>query len=183
MRVISGKWRGLTLAEFDGDDIRPTADRVKESLFNILSPKLNGAEALDLFCGSGSLGIECLSRGAKRVAFNDSSISSLGVLSKNLLKLKGATGYSITRSDYLAYLNSAAAPFDIIFIDPPYRLDYGVPALEAISRRKLLKKDGVAVYERDERFYGKIKGLELYDERKYGRVWLTFFRAESGEKS
>ncbi len=182
MRVISGKWRGIPLAEFEGDDIRPTADRVKESLFNIISSRVAGASALDLFCGSGSLGIECLSRGAKSVAFNDNSLSSLAVLGKNLAKLRCTGGYTITQSDYLAFLKAAKVRYDIIFIDPPYRLEYGQPALEVIARRGLLKKDGIAIYERDMKFYGRVEGLEIFDERKYGKAHLTFFRASQGEK-
>lgn len=176
MRVVSGKYRALTLAEFEGEEIRPTADRVKESLFNILSPRIARSTVLDLFCGSGSLGIECISRGAEHVYFNDISLSSLGVLGKNLAKLKGESGYTITHSDYQAYLKAAKCKFDIIFIDPPYRLDFGVPALEIIARRGLLEEDGVAVYEHDMKFYGSVAGLEFFDERKYGKTYLSFFR-------
>lgn len=175
MRVISGKYRGLNLADFKGDDIRPTADRVKESLFNILSPRISGSEALDLFCGSGSLGIECLSRGASHVEFNDVAASSIEVLNKNLAKLKGESGYTVTKYDFTAYLRSAKTPFDIIFIDPPYRFDYGISALRLIAERNLLKQNGVAVYERDRSFSGEIEGLSVYDERKYGKIYLTFF--------
>lgn len=182
MRVISGKYRGLNLVEFEGDDIRPTADRVKESLFNIIASRVNGADVLDLFCGSGSLGIECLSRGARSVAFNDCSPRSLTVLSKNLAKLKGVDVYTITKSDYTAFLHAAKRPFDIIFLDPPYRYDYGEDALKIISERGLLKKDGVVIYERDMKFYGLLRGFEIIDERKYGRTYLTFFAAKLEEK-
>ena len=174
MRVISGKYRGLNLVEFEGDDIRPTADRVKESLFNILAFRINGAEVLDLFCGSGSLGIECISRGAESVAFNDCAAGSIAVLSKNLAKLKNERNYTITKSDYHAYLRTVKKPFDIIFLDPPYRCDYALTALAVIVQRGLLKKDGVIVYERDIPFYERVKGLEVIDERKYGRTYLTF---------
>ena len=176
MRVISGKFRGLNLAEFQGDDIRPTADRVKESLFNILAPRISGATVLDLFCGSGSLGIECLSRGAAHAAFNDVAASSVDLLNKNLAKLKGENSYSVTKFDYATYLKSCSAPFDIIFIDPPYRYDYGIIALQLIAERGLLNDGGVAIYERDRSFVGEIAGLEMYDERKYGKTYLTFFK-------
>lgn len=176
MRVISGKYRGLNLAEFKGDDIRPTADRVKESLFNIISPRIYGSEVLDLFCGSGSLGIECLSRGAASVSFNDCAASSVAVLNKNLAKLKGGGNYTVTKLDFLNCLRLQKTPFDIIFIDPPYRFDYGVSALETIAKRGLLKENGVAIYERDRSFDGKIEGLEICDERKYGKTYLTFFK-------
>ena len=182
MRVISGKYRALNLADFKGDDIRPTADRVKECLFNIISSRVAGAEVLDLFCGSGSLGIECISRGAAFVAFNDCSASSLSVLGKNLAKLKGERGYAVTKNDFQACLRSAKAPFDIIFIDPPYRFDYGKTALGIIAQRGLLKEGGVAIYERDISFQGEIEGLCAFDERKYGKTYLTFFENVSKDK-
>jgi 16S rRNA (guanine(966)-N(2))-methyltransferase RsmD len=176
MRIISGKYRGLNLAQFDGDDIRPTADRVKESLFNILYGKFGDAKVLDLFCGSGNLGIESLSRGASFVHFNDFARDSVAVLKKNLAKLKGQENYKITINDYVGCLNSIAGQFDVIFIDPPYRFEYGEVALGIIAKRQLLTDDGVIVYEWDKPFNEKIDGLEKFDERKYGKVFLNFFR-------
>lgn len=166
----------MNLAEFKGSDIRPTADRVKESLFNILYGEIAGARVLDLFCGSGNLGIECLSRGAAFVYFNDVSKDSLKVLKSNLIKLK-EENYAVTCSDYLSCLAAAKGPFDFIFIDPPYRFDYGIPAMQAIVGRRLLSAGGAVVYERDRPFEGKIDGLVQTDERKYGKTYLTFFRA------
>lgn len=177
MRIISGKYRGLKLAEFAGGEIRPTADRVKESLFNILSGEIAGAKCLDLFCGSGNLGIECLSRGAEEVHFNDVSSESVAVLKKNLAKLKGENAFKITVSDFRECLARSSA-FDLIFIDPPYKEECGAEALKIIGERKLLKTGGIAVYERDRKFEGEIKGLKSFDERKYGKTYLTFFKTE-----
>ncbi len=174
MRIIGGRHRGRKLAEFAGEDIRPTADRVKESLFNILSAKVIGASVLDLFCGSGSLGLECISRGADFVHFNDISKDSLAVLKKNLACVKEEG--TVTNCDYLACLNQTVFKYDLIFIDPPYRFEYGAPALEVIARRGLLNDGGVAIYERDRAFGGQIEGLEKFDERKYGKTYLSFFR-------
>ncbi len=179
MRVISGKYRGLNLAEFKGDDIRPTADRVKESLFNIIATRIQGATVLDLFCGSGSLGIECISRGADSVYFNDIAASSVAVLNKNLAKLKGETNYTVANSDYLTCLRSVKCTFDIIFIDPPYRFDYGISALQLIAERDLLTENGIAIYERDRSFTGEVEVLTAFDERKYGKTYLTFFQRSS----
>ncbi|MBE7088334.1 MAG: 16S rRNA (guanine(966)-N(2))-methyltransferase RsmD [Clostridiales bacterium] len=176
MRVVSGKYRGLVLAEFSGSEIRPTADRVKESLFNILFNKVFNASVLDLFCGSGNLGIECLSRGASFVQFNDISKQSLTVLQQNLKKLKGENSYKITNFDYLICLSQANQGFDIIFIDPPYRFDFGESALSAIKKYNLLKQDGIIVYERDVPFMQEVEGFEKYDERKYGKTYLSFFK-------
>ena len=179
MRIIGGKYRSRVLSEFAGNDVRPTSDRVKESLFNILSLKMQGARVLDLFCGSGALGIESLSRGAKEVVFNDCSKASLAILKKNLSALNVSVGGEETKVlgyDYLVCLQQIYGSFDVVFIDPPYRMEFGVPALTEIAKRNLLAEGGVAVYERDRPFDGEVEGLEKYDERKYGKTYLTFFR-------
>lgn len=178
MRIIGGKHRGRKLAEFKGDSIRPTADRVKESLFNILAGATAGACVLDLFCGSGNLGLESLSRGAKSVHFNDISKDSLAVLKKNIAALGEQPACRITNLDYFACLSVAAEKYDIIFIDPPYAKELGIPALSLIAKRGLLNESGVVVYERDRPFEGNVEGLEKYDERKYGKTYLTFFCKE-----
>ena len=140
MRVISGAFRGLKLNTFKGDAIRPTADRIKESLFNILSTRIAGARVLDLFAGSGSLGIECLSRGAAHVDFNDASPQSVRLLRSNLSKLKGELSFSVTAGDYSSLLMRACTPYDVIFIDPPYARQGGAAddsfALAARPRRR-----------------------------------------------
>lgn len=175
MRVISGKYRGLGLAEFKGNDIRPTADRVKESLFNILSYKVAGAAVLDLFCGSGSLGIECLSRGAKFVHFNDISPASIAVLNKNLVRLRGEK-YAVTTGDWLPCVRGLKQKFDLAFIDPPYADDCGIRAIEELAARRLIYSGGMIIYERDRAFSGTVAGLDVTDERKYGKTYLTFFQ-------
>ena len=179
MRIIGGKYRSRVLAEFPGEDVRPTSDRAKESLFNILALKLYGARVLDLFAGSGSLGLESLSRGAKEVVFNDFAKDSLAILKKNLNALKISVGGEEAKAmncDYLVALESVRPCFDIIFLDPPYRFDYGEKALQKIAQKGLLSENGVAVYERDRPFDGEIEGLEKYDERKYGKAYLSFFK-------
>ena len=178
MRIIGGKHRGRKLAEFQGAEIRPTADRVKESLFNILSVRIIGARVLDLFCGSGNLGLESISRGAESVHFNDISKECLKVLEKNVGAVGERQACRVTNADYLTCLNATKDVYDIIFIDPPYRFDYGVPALQTIADRKLLRDGGVVVYERDRPFDGEVIGLRLYDERKYGKTYLSFFESE-----
>lgn len=176
MRIIGGRHRGRKLAEFGGEEIRPTADRVKESLFNILSFKIAGATVLDLFCGSGNLGLECLSRGAASAHFNDFSKESLLVLKKNIASLKVERECEITNCDYLICLDNTHKTYDLIFIDPPYAKEYGVQALKVIAERGLLNEGGVAVYERDRAFTGDVAGLEMYDERRYGKTYLSFFK-------
>jgi 16S rRNA (guanine966-N2)-methyltransferase len=179
MRIIGGKYRSRILSDFDGDAVRPTSDRAKEALFNILSLKIYGARVLDLFAGSGALGLESLSRGAKEVVFNDRAKDSLAIVKKNLTALNipvNGEEAKLSGADFLVCLESMRVAFDLIFIDPPYRLDYGAQALERIAKKGLLTEKGVAVYERDRPFDGEIAGLEKYDERKYGKTYFTFFR-------
>ena len=122
MRIIGGKFRSRALASFEGDEVRPTSDRAKESLFNILSLKIMGARVLDLFSGSGALGLESLSRGAKEVVFNDLSKDSVALLKKNMATLKitvNGDEAKVYNFDYLTCLGALKGPFDIVFIDPP----------------------------------------------------------------
>lgn len=144
----------------------------------MLSTRTYGARVLDLFAGSGALGLESLSRGASEVVFNDYSKDSLAIVRKNLNALKISVGESakVSQYDFLTCLEVVRAPFDLIFLDPPYRFDYGVKALEKIAKKGLLSENGVAVYERDRPFEGEIDGLERYDERRYGKTYVTFFR-------
>ena len=179
MRIIGGKFRSRVLAEFAGENVRPTSDRAREALFNILALKLYGARVLDLFCGSGALGLESLSRGAKEVVFNDCAKSSIAILKKNLSALKisaNSDEAKVYNYDYLTCLDAVRGQFDLILIDPPYRFDYGEKALQKIADKRLLSENGIAVYERDRAFEGEIAGLEKYDERKYGKTYITFFR-------
>jgi 16S rRNA (guanine(966)-N(2))-methyltransferase RsmD len=162
------------LAEFEGVEVRPTSDRTKEALFNILYTKVYDARVLDLFCGSGSLGIECISRGASEVVFNDVRRESIALVKKNLEKIK-ETGI-LFNLDYMALLKRITPAFDLIFLDPPYKEEFGISALREIAKRNLLKEDGIVIYERDRKFEGEVEGLTLYDERKYGKSYLAFFK-------
>ncbi len=178
MRIIGGTYRSRVLSGFDGEDVRPTSDRTREALFNILSMQVRGARVLDLFAGSGAVGIEAYSRGAKEVVLNDCAKDSLALVKKNLNALKIPVGEEVKLSglDYLLCLQQQRGEFDIVFIDPPYRLEYGVPALKTIAAKGLLSENGVAVYERDKPFEGEVEGLEKFDERRYGKAYVTFFR-------
>lgn len=173
MRIIGGKYRGRTLVPFKGREVRPTSDRAKESLFNILAPEISGANVLDLFCGTGGIGLEALSRGADLVVFNDISQESLDILRRNLALLRADA--RIYNLDYRTLLERTELKFDIIYIDPPYKTSFGADALRLIAERELLNTGGVAVFESDKPFEGEVAGLVRYDERKYGIAHLTFF--------
>lgn len=179
MRIIGGKFRSRVLAEFAGENVRPTSDRAREALFNILALKIYGARVLDLFAGSGALGLESLSRGAKEAVFNDCAKDSVAILKKNLNALKipaGGEEAKVYNMDYLTCLEQVKGQFDLIFLDPPYRFDYGKKALEKIAQKGLLSENGIAMYESSAPFEGEIDGLEKYDERKYGKAYMTFFK-------
>ena len=174
MRIVGGKYKGRVLTAFDGNKIRPTSDMARESLFNILQTKIYGADFLDLFSGTGAMGIEALSRGAKSVTFNDFSRDSIAVLKKNLEKLKVEEEYTIKNMDALTFIESCTKTFDIIYIDPPYKSDLGVRALNAIGR--ICTEQTLVIFEDEKPFDGAVKGLNVTDRRKYGRVHLTFFK-------
>ena len=172
MRIIAGKHRGRVLAEFRGMEIRPTSDRVKESLFQIIGDRLAGARVLDLFCGSGALGLESLSRGAKEAVFNDVSRERLAVLKKNLAALREEG--RVMQSDYAACLMRMRGKFDIIFCDPPYKMDCREDVLARIAAHDRLAAGGVVIWE-SEREEEAPAGWRRSDLRSYGRTKIAFF--------
>ncbi|MBP3255957.1 MAG: 16S rRNA (guanine(966)-N(2))-methyltransferase RsmD [Clostridia bacterium] len=180
MRVISGTARGTKLNSIDDLSTRPTLDRVKEPLFSIIQAHIPDANILDLFAGSGALGIEALSRGSKYCVFCDKSYKSINMLKQNIEKTKFQNQCSIVNEDYKKCIDNQKMKFDITFIDPPYKYDIGVDAIERILKQNLLSKEGIIVLETDEedRDIKELKkiDLEVYDVRKYGRVKLIFLR-------
>lgn len=174
MRIVGGAFRGRVLEPFEKIGVRPTSDMVRESLFNILQFRIMGACFLDLFCGTGAMGIEALSRGAKRVVLNDSSLASVKLAKKNIEKLKICEGIEVVNFDAFSFLQRTTEKFDIIYIDPPYASDLGEKALYGV--KDVLNDDGIAILESETAFSGDIEGLNVYDNRKYGRAHLTFFK-------
>jgi 16S rRNA (guanine966-N2)-methyltransferase len=151
IRIIAGKFKGQKLKIPPDYDIRPTQDRVKESIFNVLGNRLENACVLDLFSGSGSLGIESISRGANPVFFVDKSIKSIKLIEENIKNIKGFDAeYKIVRKDVIKHLKTLKEPvFDIIFIDPPYKIDFATMR-ELFGLLKLcpaINQDSVMVYE------------------------------------
>ncbi len=180
MRVIAGEFRGRKLDSFEGMDIRPTSDRVKESLFNILSEKVINCSFLDLFGGTGNVGIEALSRGAKQVVFVDSSLKSIKILKSNLDKISKSDSAEVYNTDYdnaIKRLGQDNRKFDIIFIDPPYNKDMAQNALVHIDRSGILEDDGVIIVEHDSKdiMPEQSGGLLKFREKLYGSTKLTFY--------
>ncbi len=172
MRVIAGKHRSRHLAEFKGKDIRPTADRAKEALFNILQTKIFGASFLDLYCGTGNVGIEAISRGAGKVVFVDSSKESVALTKTNLAYLKEEA--NVILSDAYSFLSVTNEKFDIIFLDPPYK-DDAENVLKIIAERELLKSEGVVIYEHTDKYDKEIEGLTRKSTRNYGIAVFEFY--------
>lgn len=179
MRVISGTARGTNLNTLEGDNTRPTLDRVKESLFSIIQTLIPKSRILDLFAGSGALGIESLSRGAEHAVFCDKSYKASEILKKNIEKTHFEEKSTIITKDYLKALEELKnEKFDIIFLDPPYKLNLVGKAVEKILELDILNEDGVIIVETDEEKrdldnLNKIK-INIYDLRIYGRVRLIF---------
>lgn len=178
MRIISGKHRGKKLVTLEGMDVtRPTSDRVKEALFNILGNIVVDANVLDMFAGSGALGLEAISRGAKQCVFIDSSMQAINVIKKNITSCKEESVSRVINTDYkLALEKVDNIKFDLVFIDPPYLKDIEVSALTCVS--KLLSKNGIVIVEMDEKddIPEKVLNLVKYDSRKYGRTIISFFK-------
>lgn len=180
MRVISGKAKGIHLESLEGKQTRPTLDRVKEAWFNIIQNELIDAQVLDLFSGSGALGIEALSRGAKQTVLCDKSTESIRIIQKNLEKTRLSENANVIKNDFrktLIFLKDKYK-FDLIFIDPPYADEMVQEAVLKIIEYDLLKEDGIIMIETDEeeRILKSLEGINVnvYDLRKYGRVKLIF---------
>lgn len=176
MRVISGTARGLKLISLDGDNTRPTLDNVKEAVFSMLYTAVNGVKILDLFAGSGQLGIEALSRGADYCVFADKSRRAISVAKSNAEKARVLEKSKFYTSDFKSCLSTLSAEkeiFDIIFLDPPYALGYLSDALEIIKTNKLLVPGGLIVIEFDNGTEFNIHGYTIIKDRKYGRVCIN----------
>ena len=187
MRIIGGKNRGTKLFTLDGFDTRPTLDRVKEPLFSILNFDIVDSVVLDLFAGSGALGLEAISRGAKEAVLCDSSKNAIHVIEQNVKKTRNESNIKIINQDYLKTLESLKEQeykFDIVFLDPPYKTDFAEKASERIIEFDLLNENGIIIIETDRKKevvenINKMNLFNIIDERKYGRAELIFLKKKS----
>lgn len=191
MRIIAGKYKAKVINSPKTEKTRPTLDRVKEAMFSILIPYTLDANVLDLFSGTGNLGLESISRGAKFAWLNDSSNIAISTIISNVELTNAKTCVKITKKDYIKCLRQIQNQnmyFDIIFLDPPYDSKFAIETLKYISENKnILAKDGIIVYETDKNYMTKLekKGIKIADEfsnlecidnRNYGNVVLKFFK-------
>ena len=190
MRIIGGTSRGRRLAGLPGSGLRPTAGRVKEALFNILSDKIPGARFLDLFAGAGAVGIEALSRGAIQVTFVESHPTVCRLLRDNLRRCGYEHGADIRQVPVAHFLkqqasDQAAQPYDIVFLDPPYHTQEGEKVLPSLGGGAIISSDGVVVIEHfhKTRLADRIGHLALVKSYRYGDTFLSMYRQVPTEDS
>ena len=183
MRVITGKARGVVLKTPEGELTRPTTDRVKEALFSIIQFDLPGATVLDLFGGTGQLGMEAISRGAQSAVFVDSREDACKLIRENLRRTKFEKEGKVIRADYMDYLKRCKEKFSVILLDPPYSEVFLENSLKMITEIDILKSSGIIVAERP---VGKdlpwdFPGYQRSKDYKYGKILLTLYRKDSAE--
>lgn len=172
MRIVGGKYRGRKLFTPQNDDIRPTADKVRESLFNILGQYISGT-FFDVFGGSGAVGIEAYSRGAE-VTINDVNKKSIELIKKNVALVSNGE-IKVINFDYKTAIRVQKTQFTYIFLDPPYKYDIN-PCVQEILKAGLMNEKSILIYEHNQEKSTEIEGLDCFDTRKYGYCNLSLYR-------
>ena len=180
MRIVSGKYRGRILIPPKDSSIRPTTDKVKQAIFTKLQFFVEDKIVLDLFCGSGALGVEAISRGAKQVTFIDKNKTNLEIAKKNVKLINEDARFVC--SDYETFLKTEKGKYDLIIIDPPYASGYYNNALKLIYEKDLLSDDGIIVCEHDKQLENLADYFEVFDEKRYGTIFVTYMRKFKGEE-
>lgn len=181
MRIIGGKAKGTKLYTLDGDNTRPTLDRVKESLFNIIQNDIPESIFLDLFSGSGAIGLEAVSRGAKKSILCDKSKDAINIIKKNIEKTHLEEQVEVYQLPFEKLLDDKInEKIDIIYIDPPYKTNFVYDAIKKILEKNIISEDSIIIIETDEenRIIEQIEKLEIeiVNQRKYGRAHLIFVK-------
>lgn len=174
MRITAGKFRGRKLIDRPMEHIRPTADMVKQAIFNKLAFVIGGARVLDLFCGTGAIGIEAISRGARGVVMADANHKSVLLTKDNLSLLSNPKEGRVIEGDYKKVLAELQGKFDIIFLDPPYKSGIYEDCLEKIKNLDLLAEDGVIVCEHNREDEFDFSSFEIESQKTYGIKMLTY---------
>jgi len=181
MRIIAGKYRGRKIDFPKSPHIRPTQDRIREALFNILAPCISGATVLDLFAGSGAFGIEALSRGAKKATFVDNNIKCIRIIRSNLKKIGAEDKAEVYRRDAFKAMDElaqAAATFDIVFIDPPYYTELSKKSLIKLAHYDILSHNNTIIIEHYKKdvLLNDLKSIKLGRQKRFGDTVLSFYR-------
>ena len=180
MRIIGGRARGTKLYTLEGLATRPTLDRVKESIFNIIQNDIQGSTFLDLFSGSGAIGLEAVSRGAEKAILCDKSKEAINIIKKNIDKTHFEEQVEVYNTDFIECLKKQKEHLDIIYIDPPYQTNYIQKALEILQESKVITEETKIILETDneQRILDEIKSLkfEIIDKRKYGIAHIIFLQ-------
>lgn len=179
--MISGRAKGTKLATLDSEKTRPTTDRIKENLFNIIAPFIEGAKVLDLFSGTGSLAIEAISRGAEKAVLVDRNPDCLKIIERNIKVTHFEDSTKVLNLDYIDALNKLSAgndKFDLIFLDPPYSKGLIDASLKLLDKYKLIVEDGLIVAEKDieDNVPENVGLIKLVRKQKYGNTELCFYR-------
>jgi 16S rRNA (guanine966-N2)-methyltransferase len=179
VRIIAGERKGHTIFAPRGRETRPTSDRVRENVFNIVAPWVEGARVLDLYAGSGAMGLEALSRGAASAVFVESDPAAVRAIERNLdkLRLTGATLVRLEATTALAQEAAAGRKYDLVLIDPPYAMTN----FDALARYlpRVLSEDGLIVLETSRRIEPELPGASVRTSRAYGSTRVTVFEHES----
>lgn len=176
MRVTAGKFRGRKLIDRPMEHLRPTADLVKQAVFNKLAFSISGGRVLDLFCGTGAIGIEAISRGAREVVFVDASPKSIKLTKDNLAVLNNPSEAKVICGDYKEVLKNLKGGFDIIFLDPPYKSGIYEDCVREIFSLALLKNDGIIVCEHNKEDSFDFSPFEVVDGKIYGIKKITYLK-------
>ena len=181
MRIISGKAKGTKLYTLEGNNTRPTLDRVKESVFNIMQSEIQNTKVLDLFAGCGAIGLEFLSRGAEQAVLCDKSKEAIEIIKKNVQKTHMENVAQILNCDFEECLDKLKnQKFDIVYLDPPYATDYILKSITRILKNEIINQESTIIVETDDenRILKEIEKLEVQvvDKRKYGRATIIFLK-------
>jgi 16S rRNA (guanine(966)-N(2))-methyltransferase RsmD len=176
MRVITGSCRGKFLKTLDGNDVRPTSQKVKEAVFSAIQFDIEGRRVLDLFAGSGQLGIEALSRGAKNAVFVDNNASSIKIIKQNIESTGLESQAKVYSSDYSTFTATSRDVFDIVFLDPPYQKGLLLPALKSVL--PLMSDYGIIIceYPPEIQLPAEIGGFAISKTYRYGKINVSIFR-------
>ena len=178
MRIISGKAKGTKLYTLEGNTTRPTLDRVKESFFNIIQNEIVGSNFLDMFSGSGAIGLEAASRGAKKVILCEKDKNAIKILEKNIEKTHLENEIIFYKEDFKKVIEKLTEKLDIVYLDPPYKTNLAYEAVKSLIENNLLKKESLIIIETDEekKVEEQIEKLDIQiiNKRKYGRIHLIF---------